>query len=165
MGEGYENQCMMSFNIPSAMWGVPPASAPRSTYAKGRSSTQASLSGSLGNSPRQATSLYGSTSRGPGRALQQHRRVASTTRASAVALNAGLSKGTGYRQENLGAMGTIVLHPGGGDELHPDPGRNPRHHRSQGRPGAYVSNDAGTRIAGQWLRRVAGCPRIGRPEW
>lgn len=154
MGEGYENQYMMSFNIPIGDVGRSASLSTSVNYAKGRSSTQASLSGSLGEQSQASYSLYGSTSRDQGERFN-NTGGSFNYRASAVALNAGLSKGTGYRQENLGATGTIVLHPGGVNFTQTQ-GETLAIIEAKGAQGAYVSNDAGARIAGNGYAVVGG---------
>lgn len=151
---GYENQYLLSFTLPLGRAASSPSLSTSASFSSGRSNTQASLSGSAGERNQMSYGLYGSQSRDQGeRSSSAGGSV--NYRASTVALSAGYSEGTGYRQESLGAVGSLVAHPGGVNFTQ-NQGETLAVVEAKGAQGAFVSNDNGVRIARNGYAVVGG---------
>lgn len=159
---GFENQYMVNLSIPLGSSPRAPSLSTSVNYASGRSNTQASLSGSLGEQYETSYSVYGAQNRDHGERTSNaggniyHR-------ASAAALSAGISKGTGYRQENLGVSGSLVVHPGGINFTQAQ-SDSFAVIEAKGAQGAHVSNDNGVRIARNGYAVIGGLAPYRRSQ-
>ncbi|MGA4633000.1 fimbria/pilus outer membrane usher protein [Pseudomonas solani] len=151
---GYENQYLLSFTVPLGRGIGSPSLSTSTSFSSGRSNAQASLSGSAGEYSQMSYSVYGARNRDHGERSSSSG-GSLNYRASTVALSAGYSEGTGYRQESLGAQGSLVVHPGGVNFTQ-NQSETLAVVEAKGAEGAYVSNDNGVRIAGNGYAVVGG---------
>ncbi|WP_296247805.1 fimbria/pilus outer membrane usher protein [Pseudomonas sp. UBA4194] len=150
----FQTQYMVGVNIPFGRTRSNYISTTLRYDDNGNSNTQLNLGGSAGERNQLSYNLYGSADKNDGR-TNSSGGSSVQYRAQTTTLSAGVNAGSGYRQANLGASGSLVAHAGG-VTFSSEQGETMALIEAKGASGARVDNTSNAVVNDKGYALVAG---------